>query len=71
MGTEHMRNKVMIVDDTDKRVWGLITNVPHVNKPVAVVQAVVNFILPGFGTFIFACASPDTVSKTQLFIGLL
>ena len=49
----------------------MISDVPHVSKPVGVVQAVVNLILPGFGTMITACAASDTVSKTQLSIGLV
>ena len=37
MVKDHMRQKVMIIDDDDKRVWEMITQVPNVNKPVAVV----------------------------------
>ena len=55
----------MKVDDNDKIAWDLITNVPMVAKPVAVIQAVFNLILPGFGTMIAACANNNgTVSKT-------
>ena len=48
-----------------------MTNVPLVSRPVAIGSAVVNVILPGFGTMIAACAAPDTVSKVQLVVGLL
>ena len=55
----------------DKQVWDLVTIVPTVSKPVAIGSAVVNLLLPGFGTMIAACAAPDTVSKVQLVVGLL
>ena len=71
MGTDHMRTKVMVVDDQDKKVWQLITNVPFVSKPAAIGQAVVNLVFPGVGTMIMACSSSENVSKTQLSIGCL
>ena len=33
----HMKDKVMKIDDEDVRVWALVSNVPLVGKPVAVV----------------------------------
>ena len=33
----HMNQKVMVIDDVDRQVWELVSNVPTVNKPVAVV----------------------------------
>ena len=59
----HMTNKVMVVDDIDKQIWELASQVPYVSKPVAAVCVVLNFLLPGFGTMVAACASQDTVSK--------
>ena len=70
MMKSHFQNKVAIVDDVDRQIWELVTNVPHVGKPVAIVAAVLNFILPGFGTMVAACAASDTVSKAQLMIAL-
>ena len=54
----------MVVDDVDRQVFGLVTNVPLVSKPVAILCAVLNFLLPGVGTIVAACAAEDTVSKT-------
>ena len=55
----------MQVDDNDKIWFDLITNVPQVNRPIAVAQAVLNLILPGFGTWLASCANVNgTVSKT-------
>ena len=54
----------MVVDDIDRQVWALVSNVPYVTKPVAIIAAILNFFLPGFGTMIAACAATDTVSKT-------
>ena len=49
----------------------LVSNVPYVSKPVAVVAAIFNLLIPGFGTVIASCAADQNVSKTQLLIGLL
>jgi len=45
-------------------MWAIVSNVPQVSKPIAVIQAVLNFILPGLGTMVAACASEKSVSKT-------
>ena len=52
-----MTNKVIVVDEVDKQVWELISNVPFVTKPVAAVCTLFNFMIPGFGTMIASCAS--------------
>ena len=52
-----------MVDDLDRQVWDLVTNVPLVSKPIAIASAVFNVLIPGLGTVIAACGSPDTVSK--------
>ena len=54
----------MKIENEDVRVWELVSNVPLVSKPVAVIQAILNFLLPGFGTMVAACASERSVSKT-------
>tara|TARA_B110000285_G_C14857315_1_gene482853 strand:+ start:211 stop:438 length:228 start_codon:yes stop_codon:yes gene_type:complete len=61
----------MVVDDVDRQVWELMSNVPYVSKPVAGVSAIFNVFFPGFGTWIVACVGGDTTSKTQLAIGLV
>ena len=60
----HMRDKVMKIDDDDVRTWALVSNVPQVSKPVAIIQVILNFLLPGFGTMVAACSSERSVSKT-------
>ncbi len=65
-----MRNKVVKIGDTDREMWERITNVPKVSKTCAVISAIFNFLLPGFGTLITACfTEEDTVSKIQILIG--
>jgi len=61
----------MQVDETDKQVWEMTTNVPRVSKPIAIVCAVLNFIVPGLGTLVAACSHQDNVSKTQMSIALV
>ena len=50
-----MRQKVMVIDDSDRHIWELVTNVPIVHKNLSFVCAVLNFLLPGLGTLTAAC----------------
>ena len=59
-----MQQKVMVIDDVDKQVFEMATNVPYVTKPIAAVCVLFNLLLPGIGTLIAACAASDNVSKT-------
>ena len=55
---------MMNMDERDKNMWTLISNVPKVNKVVAIIQALFNLIFPGLGTWIAACADEgETVSN--------
>ena len=69
--SEHFNNKVLAIDDVDKQVWDLTTNVPRVGKPVAIVCAILNFVIPGLGTLVAACSAQENVSKTQMAIALI
>ena len=71
MVSHHIQQKVMVIDDVDRQVWEAVSNVPYVSKVVAVIAAVLNFIFPGFGTMVAACAAQDSVSKTQLVMALI
>ena len=66
-----MRNKVLVVDDVDRQVWELATNVPRIGKNIAFACAVLNVIIPGLGTLVAACSANDNVSKTQMGIALI
>ena len=66
-----MKNKVLVIDEYDAEVWELITKVPKLSKTHAVASAVVNAILPGFGTILATCLAETNVSKAQLMIGLM
>ena len=69
---KYMQEKVIKVGDTDKEIWRLLTDVPKVIKAVAVFFAILNVILPGFGTMFSACITTETeVSKAQIVIGLV
>ena len=54
---DHIRNKVMVVDDVDRQVWELVTNVPRVSKYLSYGCAFLNVVLPGSGTLIAACSA--------------
>ena len=69
---DHFSNKVMVVDNTDRQLWNYLTEVPTVSKGVAIASAVFNFLIPGLGTMIAACAGNElVVSKTQLMCALM
>lgn len=44
---DFIKNKVLSIDDKDRRVWELISDVPKLSKLVAVVLAVLNIVVPG------------------------
>jgi hypothetical protein len=56
----------MVIDEVDKKIWEMLRDsIPKVSKFVSVVCAVLNLLLPGFGTMIAACAAEDAlVSKS-------
>ena len=69
---EYMQQKVIKVGDNDKEIWRLISDVPKLNKVLAVVFAIINLILPGFGTMFAACFTQEQeVSKAQIAIGFI
>tara|TARA_B110001450_G_C17365879_1_gene377537 strand:+ start:221 stop:400 length:180 start_codon:yes stop_codon:yes gene_type:complete len=59
-----MRQKVLVVDDSDRQIFELMTNVPRVHKNLSFVCVVLNFFLPGLGTLVAACSANDNVSKS-------
>ena len=42
-----MKEKVIDVDEKDKRVWELITDVPKIKAPFQYICFVLNVIIPG------------------------
>ena len=50
-----MRQKVMVVSEADAKIWELVSDVPKVGKPMAVVVTILNFMIPGLGTILATC----------------
>ena len=68
---QHIKTKVLVVDEADYLFWRLVTQVPKVPIHFAAIAAFLNFIIPGFGTIFAACLDEAiTVSKTQITIGV-
>ena len=65
------KTRVMVIDEQDKHMWALVTEVPKININVAYGCALLNIFLPGFGTLLAACSSQTIVSKTQIAIGII
>ena len=67
-----VQQKIMGTNQDDDLIWSKIKNVTKLSKPLAVFCAVINIILPGFGTIIASCVTDEEkVSKTQIYIGIL
>ena len=68
---EHMKTKVMVVDNHDRELWEKISNVPYTSKGLAIGVLLLNLLLPGFGTALAACNTKyDSVSKCQLVVAI-
>ena len=54
-------------------MWDMVHKVPKVHKFFAILFALINVILPGWGTMFAACFASveETVSKSQVVIGLV
>ena len=49
----------------------MVTDLPELRKPIAVLCAILNCIVPGLGTLLMACSAEGTISKTQVCIAAL
>ena len=63
IGMQHIQAKVLVIDERDRMIWDLITEMPQVNLGVAVAGLVLNVILPGSGTWLCTCVDKQNVSK--------
>ena len=63
---DYMNNKLIKVGDRDKQAWDMVREVPKINKYLAILFAIVNIVMPGWGTMFAACFASveETVSKT-------
>ena len=51
----HFQTKVNMIDAEDSKIWEMVSNVPLVSKPIAILALFLNFIIPGVGTILAAC----------------
>ena len=65
---DDIKKSVVNLDDKDKKVWELITEVPKMSKIMAIVCLVLNCVFPGIGTII-ASFFFEKWSKTLFFVG--
>ena len=61
---QHIKTKVLVVDENDKLFWFYVTNVPKMPIHFAALAAVLNLLIPGLGTIFCACYTETYVSKT-------
>eukprot|EP00347_Sterkiella_histriomuscorum_P005773 403355324 len=66
---QFMRERVIDVDEKDRQVWALITDVPKVKTPWQYVCFILNVIVPGLGTMIVSGFS-EKWSKTLFMVGV-
>ena len=69
----YMNDRVIKVDERDMQMWKLTCTVPKIHKFLAILFALINVVLPGFGTMFATCFSQmdETVSKAQITIGVI
>ena len=67
---ERFKQKALAHNDVDKGIWELITDMPYVNKAVAIVLGIINILIPGLGTVIMSYFYEDSFSKSQIVVGL-
>ena len=44
---EFVQNSLMAIDERDRQVWELVTHVPKLSMPLAVIFALLNVFVPG------------------------
>lgn len=42
-----VKNRIISIDERDKKVWELITDVPKLNKVWAIAVFILNIVVPG------------------------
>eukprot|EP00352_Strombidinopsis_acuminata_P002345 CAMPEP_0176377566 /NCGR_PEP_ID=MMETSP0126-20121128/28982_1 /TAXON_ID=141414 ORGANISM="Strombidinopsis acuminatum, Strain SPMC142" /NCGR_SAMPLE_ID=MMETSP0126 /ASSEMBLY_ACC=CAM_ASM_000229 /LENGTH=76 /DNA_ID=CAMNT_0017739463 /DNA_START=49 /DNA_END=276 /DNA_ORIENTATION=+ len=52
--SDHLKAHALPIDETDKIVWMLLTDVPKMSTTTAFICLFLNIILPGFGTMFAA-----------------
>ena len=52
----------MAIDDKDKQVWDLITDVPKLGKLWAVLCLILNIIIPGMSEYTYSKANTITTN---------
>ena len=52
----------MGIDDKDKQVWDLITDVPKLGKLWAALCLILNIIIPGMSEYTYSKANPITTN---------
>ena len=71
-GLEYTKRVALIVNEADKELWMIVSNVPLLTGPWPYICAILNVVLPGSGTMLAACITESTSwSKTQIFVGIL
>ena len=54
---EIMKRRLTTVDNDDKDMVEILTNVPRVSLPIAFASLFFNLLLPGSGTMLAACST--------------
>ena len=62
---EYGKNSAMTINEADKKLWAVVSNVPLLPQHFAYMCAIMNCILPGSGTILATCLSDkQSWSKT-------
>ena len=59
------------MNDTDKELWNIMTDVPKLNIPIAALCVFLNLGLSGAGTMVAGYMCQHSANKTQMWTGAL
>lgn len=56
-GIEYGKRAAFIVNDADKELWGIVSDVPRLHGVWPYICAILNVVLPGSGTMLASCVA--------------
>ena len=63
-GVEYTKRAAFLVNEADKELWSIVSDVPRLQGVWPYVCAILNVVLPGAGTMLASCVA-DTTSWSK------
>jgi hypothetical protein len=68
---DYVKRVGAVASESDKELWGLITDVPRLSGIWPYIAAIFNVVLAGTGTILAGCMGDQIWNKTQVLVGLI